>query len=70
MGRSSLETRSKVIVMKNGYSVSETQERLLQEGVTVSKVSLYALVKKYDTTQLVDDLKCKPRPSLLDACLY
>ena len=41
MGRLSLETRSKVIVMwKNSYPVSETQERLSQEEVSVSSVSI------------------------------
>ena len=70
MGCLSLETRSKVTVMKkNGYPVPEIQERLSQ-GVTASKVSLYALVKKYDATNLVDDLERKPRRSLLDACHY
>ena len=44
---------------KNGYPVSEIQERLSQ-GVTISKVSLYALVKKFETTNLVGDMKRKP----------
>ena len=71
MGRLSLETRSKVIVMKkNGYPVSEIQERLSQKGVTISKVSLYTLVKKYESTNLVKDMKRTPRSSLLDACHY
>ena len=34
MGRLSLETRSEVIIMKkNGYAVSEIQNRLSEEGV-------------------------------------
>ena len=57
MGWLSLETRNKVIVMKkNGYPVSEIQERLSQEGMIISKVSLYALVKKFETTKLVIDI--------------
>ena len=71
MGHLSLETRSKVIIMKkNGYPVSEIQERLSEKGVTISKVSLYALIKKFETTNLVDNMKRKPRSSLLDACHY
>ena len=68
MGRLSLETRSKVIIMRrNGYRVSEIQSRLVEEGVTVSvsKVSLFALLKKFNSTGLVVDLKRKPRSSLL-----
>ena len=66
MGRLSLETRSKVIVIwKNGYPVSEIQERLSQEGVLVLRVSLFALVKKFKKMKLVIDLKRKPRSSIL-----
>ena len=66
MGRLSLETRSKVIIMRrNCYRVSEIQARLAQEGVSVSKVSLFALLKKFNNTSLVVDLKRKPRSSLL-----
>jgi hypothetical protein len=47
MGQLSLEMRSKVIEMwNNGYPVSEIQERLSQEGVSVSKVALFALIMK------------------------
>ena len=48
MGRLYLETRSKVIVMwVNRYPVSMIQEWLLQEGVSISKVSLFALIKEF-----------------------
>ena len=48
MGRLIMETRSKVILMwKNGYPVTVIQERLSQ-GVTVSKVSLFTLIKKLE----------------------
>ena len=59
-----------IIMKKNGYAVSEIQKRLSEEGVTVSTVSLYALVKKFERSNTVDDMKHKPRPSLLDACHY
>ena len=71
MGRLSLETRNKVIVMwVNGYPVSVIQERLLQEGVSILKVSLFALIKKFKNTNQVVDLKRKPRSSLLAECHY
>ena len=71
MGQLSLEIRSKVIVMwGNGYPVSVIQERLLQEGVSISKVSLFALIKKFKNTNQVVDLKRKPRSSLPAECHY
>ena len=71
MGRLSLETNSKVIVMwGNGYPVSKIRERLSQEGVSISRVSLFALIKKFKNTRLVIDLKRKPRPCLLGECHY
>ena len=42
--------------VKNGYPVSEIQERLSQEGVSVLRVSLFALIKKFKKTKLVVDL--------------
>lgn len=66
MGRLSVETRSKVILMKqNGYSVTVIQKRLVEEGVQVSKVSLFALIKKFNQTKLIIDLPKKPRSSRL-----
>ena len=47
MGRLSVETRSKVILMwKNSYPV--TIQKRLSQGVTVSKVSLFTLIKKLE----------------------
>ena len=46
------------------------QKRLLEEGVQVSKVSLFALIKKFNQTKLVIDLPKKPRPSKLNECHY
>ena len=69
MGRLSVETRSKVTLMKqNGYPVTTIQKRLLEEDVQVSKVSLFALIKKFNQTKLVNiDLPKKPRSS---KCYY
>ena len=58
MGCLSVDTRSKVILItQNGYPI---QKRLLEEGVQVSKVSLFARI----------DLPKKPRPSKLSECHY
>ena len=71
MGRLSLETRSKVIMMwKNGYPVAVIQRRLTEEGVKVLTVSLFALVKKFKSTSSVVDLRRAPRSSLLGECHY
>ena len=68
MGRMSVETRSKVILLwKNGCPVTVIQDRLFQEGV---KVSLFALIKKFKSTVLVIDLPRKPRTSVLSECHY
>ena len=40
--------------------IPDIKERLSQEGVSVLKVSLFALLKKFDSTGLVIDLKQKP----------
>ena len=45
----------KVVMWKNGYPVSEIQERL-SKGVSVSRVSLFALIK-FMKTKLAIDLK-------------
>ena len=61
----------KVILMwKNGYPVTVIQERLLQVGVSVLKVSLFALIKKFQTFKLVVDLPKKHRSSKLIECHY
>ena len=71
MGRLSVEKRSKVIVMwRNGYPVSVIKDKLSQEGVVVSNVSLFALIKKYRTISLVIDLPRKHRSSKLAECHY
>ena len=63
--------RSNVILLwKNGYPVTVIQDRLFQEGVKVSKVSLFALIKKFKSTALVIDLPRKPRTSVLSECHY
>ena len=71
MGRLSVETRSKVIMMwKNSYPVTVIQERLRQGVVAVLKVSLFALIKKFNVHSLVINLSRKPRSSKLSECHY
>ena len=71
MGHLSLESRCKVILMwRNGYPVTVIQERLLEEGVKILKVSLFTLIKKFKTTCLIADLPNKTRSSLLEECHY
>ena len=66
-----METRSKVFLMwKNGYPVTIIQKRLSQEGVTVSKVSLFAPIKTFIITNVVVDLRIKHRSSKLSICHY
>ena len=66
MGRMSLETRAKVISMRSrNYSVSKIKKHLKEEGVMISKVSLFALFKKYDATKIIEDMKKEPRPQIL-----
>ena len=45
MGRMSLETRAKVIAMRSrNYSLMKIKEHL--EGVSISKMAIYLLIKK------------------------
>ena len=62
----SLETRAKVIAMRSrNYRIDKIKKHLEEEGVTVSKVLLFALFKKYDTTKSIKDMKRAPRPQIL-----
>ena len=61
----SLETRAKVISMRSrNYSVSKIKNHL-KEGVMISKVSFFALFKKYDATKSIEYMKKEPRPQIL-----
>ena len=62
----SAHTRGRVVWMwRAGFSVMKIRERLLEEGIKVSRKSLYFLLKKYDQTNSVADLKRAPRGRLL-----
>ena len=65
MGRMSLETRAKVIAMRSrNYNLKKIREHL-EEEVSLSKLAIYMLIKKYDEIQTIEDIKRKPRPQLL-----
>ena len=71
MGRMSLETRAKIIRLKNrGMPVRWIARHLDTEGVDVSRVSLYALLKKYEETHSIQDRKRRARPQLLNDDQY
>ena len=54
MGRLSLEIRAKVIRLKTkGVCVQQIVKHLQYEGVNVLSVSLYGLLKKYETTRSI-----------------
>ena len=66
MGHLSMETRAKVIRLKTkGIRVPQIVKHLEYKGVNVSSVSLYALLKKYETTRTIQDRKQRSRPQLL-----
>ena len=71
MGRMSLETRTKVITMRNaGLEVQQILKQLEEEGVSVSRMAIYSLCDKYQSTKSVVDLKRRAKPQLLEDCHY
>ena len=71
MGRMSLETRAKVIRLKNrGMPVQQIAKHLDSEGVNVLKVSLYALFKKYIHCIQDQKRRSRSRPQLLNDNQY
>ena len=66
-----METRAKVIRLKTkDVCVQQTVKHLEYEGVNVSSVSFYALLKKYETTTSIQDRKQRSRPQLLGEHCY
>ena len=63
MPRISVETRRRIVAIKSsGYSVTQIQQRLADEDIRVSKVTIYKLLKKYEECRTVLD---KPRRASL-----
>ena len=66
MGRMSTNTRVRVVSKwKAEFPVIKIRQRLSEEGIQVSRKSLYFLLKKYNQTCSVADLKRTPRRRLL-----
>lgn len=66
MGQMSAETRGRVVALwRTGFSVIKIRDRLLEEGVKVSRKSLYCLIKKYNECNSVADRKRAPRRRVL-----
>ena len=62
MPRLSIETRKRVVILrKKGYSVDNIRTRLAEEQIFVSKMALYALIKKYKKHGSIQNLP-KPKP--------
>ena len=60
MGRISVETRRRIILFRTqGHSVKAIRERLQEEGIVISKCSIYKLIKKYAAAGTVGDLPKK-----------
>lgn len=67
MGCMSADTRSRVIVLwRSGLSVLKIKERLREEGVKVTRKSLYILLKKYQETGSLADRARKHRRKQLE----
>lgn len=47
-----------------GFSVVKIRERLLEEGIVVSRKSLYLLLKKYNETNSIADQKRAPKEAI------
>ena len=71
MPRLSVETRHRIChLRKAGLSSSEIRKRLMQEGVQISRTSLYNLWRKYRDTGTVVDRHRRKQPSKLNADHY
>lgn len=68
MPRLSLDSRSRVILLwQKGFRLKAIQQRLKEEGTTVSKTALCQLIKKFRTTGSVRDCRTwKPPRKLQD----
>ena len=65
--RLDVETRRRVIALRQrGYSVRAIKERLVEECISVSTVSIYSLLKKYETSKSIVDRPRHHFPKKLD----
>lgn len=71
MPRLSRETRSRVVLLKSkGFSVKRIEERLKEDGICVSRRSLFKLFAKHRRTGTVADLPRPARPKKLSTEQY
>ena len=71
MGRMSIEMRTRVILLwKNGFPVQDIIDRLAEEDISVSQAALYMLLKKYNDSRTIADLKRAPWPRILQEYYY
>ncbi len=71
MGRMSMQTRSRVVLMvEAGFRLGVIHKRLQDEGIQVSKTSLCLLIKKYREKGTVRDLRWYKPPRLLSEVHY
>lgn len=56
-----METRSRVVLLRY-YPVATIQRRLLEEGIKISRFSIYKLLNKFDCTRTIADLPRKQHP--------
>ena len=60
MGRISVKTRRRIVLFRTqGHSVKAIRERRQEEGIVISKCSMYKLIKKYAAAGTVGDLPKK-----------
>ena len=53
MGRTTIETRTRIIhLLNNGFIVKTIVERLAEEGVMISRAAIYDLMKKFEELYL------------------
>ena len=66
MGRMSIETRQRVVLLwKSGMKIKDIHGRLREEKTVVSETSLYLLIAKYAKSGKVSNIKRSSRPSIL-----
>ena len=71
MGRMSIDTRLRVVMLEQaGFTVGTIQQRLQQEGITVSKTALCSLLKKFRLRGTVRDLRWWKPPKIFQEVHY
>ena len=69
MGRMSMETRTRVVLLAElGMGIVKIHMRLREEGIEISRTSLYQLLKKFQERSTVKDIRWwKPQTKLGEA---